>query len=58
MAIDPDRIRKRAMEAEQSGRRPLNVDEAVTAMRALAVVVDGESRDDQVGEVVALERAS
>ncbi|MGW2700790.1 hypothetical protein [Streptomyces sp. NPDC001340] len=58
MAIDPDRIRMRAMEAEQSGRRPLNVDEAATALRVLAVVIDGESRDEQVGEGVTLERAS
>ncbi|WP_324787072.1 hypothetical protein [Streptomyces sp. H51] len=42
MAIDPARIRKRAIEAEQSGRRLLSVDEAEQALRALAVVVEQE----------------
>jgi hypothetical protein len=58
VAIDPDRIRKRMMEAEQSGRRPLNVDEAVTASRALAVVVDGEQQGGPSGDGVELVRAS
>ncbi|MEU3337331.1 hypothetical protein [Streptomyces sp. NPDC006668] len=58
MAIDPDRIRQRMMEAEQSGRRPLNIDEAVSARRALAVVVDGELQGGPRGDGVALVRAS
>ncbi|MFI5799025.1 hypothetical protein [Streptomyces sp. NPDC051677] len=56
MAIDPARIRRRAMEAEQSGRRTLNAGEAAVALRALAVVVDGGPRDDPCGDVVALEQ--
>ncbi|MFF4504794.1 hypothetical protein [Streptomyces sp. NPDC001401] len=58
MAIDPARIRRRAMEAEQSGRRSLSVGEAAAALRALAVVVDGEPHDEPRSDAVALEQAS
>ncbi|MFD7769819.1 hypothetical protein [Streptomyces sp. NPDC059787] len=58
MAIDPARIRRRAIEAEQSSRRSLSVDEAAEALRALAVVVDAEPQEKPSGDSVALQQAS
>ncbi|MFK0106395.1 hypothetical protein [Streptomyces sp. NPDC091217] len=57
MAIDPARIRKRMIEAEQSGRRSLSADEAAEALRALAVVTDGEIQEQPSGDPVALQQA-
>ncbi|MGW1621883.1 hypothetical protein [Streptomyces sp. NPDC002172] len=56
MAIDPARIRQRMIEAEQSGRRPLTVDEAVEVLRALAVAMDGEIQEGPSGDPVALQQ--
>lgn len=46
------------LEAEQSGRRALGVQEAGAALRVLAVVMDEEPRDGLHSEVVALVQAS
>jgi len=54
VAIDPARIRRRANEAERSGRRSLSVDEAAEALRALAVVVDVGPQEEPSGDSVAL----
>lgn len=43
MAIDPERIRQRAREAEESGRRCLDAQEGHVALRALAVMLDDEA---------------
>ncbi|MFD3452759.1 hypothetical protein ACFWVC_11290 [Streptomyces sp. NPDC058691] len=55
MGIDPARIRRRMLEAEQSGRRTLDAQEACAAQRLLAVVID-EPRDDLHSDVAALEQ--
>lgn len=44
------------LEAEQSGRRTLGVQEAAAVLRVLAVVID-ESQEDLHSDVVALVQA-
>ncbi|WP_327349720.1 hypothetical protein OG772_20785 [Streptomyces sp. NBC_01321] len=58
MAIDPARIHRRMVEAEESGRRDLGVREARGVLRVLAVVMDEESQEELHGDVVALVQAS
>lgn len=58
MAIDPERIRQRMVEAEESGRRGLGAEEARLVLRELAVVRDGASKGERRGEMAALTRAS
>ena len=58
MAVDPERIRQRMKEAEESGRPCLGVQDARTALCALAVVVEGGPRSEQFCDAVILERAS
>ncbi|MGW1157736.1 hypothetical protein ACWD48_05820 [Streptomyces sp. NPDC002519] len=59
MAIDPARIRRRALEAEQSGRPPLDAWQAGAALRTLAVVVEAEPQEEvRRQQVVALIQAS
>jgi hypothetical protein len=59
VAIDPARIRRRTLEAEQSGRPPLDVRQAGAALRALAVVVEGEPQEEaRRREVVTLVQVS
>ncbi|MFE6188067.1 hypothetical protein ACFQ6U_26945 [Streptomyces sp. NPDC056465] len=38
MAMDPERIRRLAREADEAGRRTMNPDEAMQALAALVVV--------------------
>nr|WTB35113.1 hypothetical protein OG781_41720 [Streptomyces sp. NBC_00830] len=57
MAIDPARIRRRMVEAEESGRRGLGMQEARAALRVLAVVMDGESQEELCSKAVALIQA-
>ncbi|MET8534483.1 hypothetical protein ABZV67_21775 [Streptomyces sp. NPDC005065] len=57
MVIDPARIRRRMVEAEESGRG-LGVQEARAVLRVLAVVMDEESQEKLSGGVVALVQAS
>jgi hypothetical protein len=45
------------LEAEQSGRRTLGVQEAGAVLRVLAVVIDEESQEDLHSDVVALVQA-
>ncbi|WP_326737090.1 hypothetical protein [Streptomyces sp. NBC_01022] len=58
MAIDPERIRQRMLEAEESGRRGLRAEEARAILRELAVVRDGTSKGERRSEIAALTRAS
>ena len=59
MAVDPERIRQRMKEAEESGRPVLGVLAARSALCALAVVVDEEPQEEESGgAVVVLVRAS
>ncbi|MFE2581394.1 hypothetical protein [Streptomyces sp. NPDC059378] len=58
MAIDPARMQRRAIEAEQSGRRPLGVGEAAEVLRTLAVVIDGGPPEQPSGDPAALQQAS
>ncbi|MGW3658379.1 hypothetical protein ACWD6R_23015 [Streptomyces sp. NPDC005151] len=58
MAIDPARIRRRMLEAEESGRRGLGVQEARAAWRVLTVVMDEEPQEQLRSDVVALVQAS
>ncbi len=62
MAIDPARISRRMVEAEESGRPALGVGEAGAALRALAVVAEEEPQGVpqrvSSGDVVALVQAS
>jgi hypothetical protein len=58
VAVDPERIRQRMKEAEESGRPCLGEQEARSALCALAVVFEGEPQGEQDGGVVMLERAS
>ncbi|MET9410234.1 hypothetical protein ABZX90_31420 [Streptomyces sp. NPDC002935] len=58
MAVDPARIRRRMQEAEGSNRRSLGVREARVALRALAVVLDGEPDEKPDHAGTAMEQAS
>lgn len=58
MAVDPARIRRRMQEAEGSNRRSLEAREARVALKVLAVVLDGGSREEPGHAGVALEHAS
>lgn len=57
MAIDPARIRRRMVEAEESGRRALGVQEARAVVCVLAVVVDGGPQEELCSCRVELEQA-
>ncbi|WP_164836210.1 hypothetical protein [Actinacidiphila soli] len=58
MGIDPARIHRRMLEAEQSGRRTLGAQEASAVLRILAVVIEQEPQDDPHSDVVALVQTS